>query len=471
MNDFNSKNDESIYECLLYKDRPRLLINRFGSILTEIEAKSLEYPTFFDSYLKYIEEVFETKTTTPHLILETEGSFPHLRNYTYSKDIVEYLNKQGLTIYFKELLYISVDNKVKYASGAIIDTGDQTAYETIKKSKSLINGFNLTEKNVSKLFCYEFDEIQDFVKKNKLTNVTVVTGHFGIDKLLQSKYPEFKIHVEDIGHAIIVRPIKQEAFSYVSYDKNSKFPSEENIKYKFWCSNKTYEAYREIIAGYMLDKSTLLSFIHRNFDYSVKLNENVISINECDYYWKDINHRLWFDIRDLSKIDAKKYIEIISGLEKLKKVGNLYIDKNPKDRNYNGWLDSNDNIAFDDPIPFNQYSQCFCALVTESLFAYPFGHFGDKVMNAIKCFRPIILAGTPRSLEFMREHGLKTFSDYWDESYDLEENHEKRLIKILKVVDYVNNKSLEDLRVMYKDMQSILEHNQRHIASFAYNKA
>jgi hypothetical protein len=464
MNDFNIRNDESVYECLWFPNRPRLIINRHGNTSSEEEVKSLNYSTFFDYYKKYIEEIFVEKSKTPHIIVETEGSFPHLRNYTYSKDIIDYLNNKGLTIYLRELPYVGTMPKLKYASGAVIDAGLNSAYETIKRSRSLLTGVNNLEQE---LICYEFEEIQNFVIKNNLKKVTVVTGHLGIDIAFKSKYSEFKICVEDMCHGMMVRPSKDETFSYVSYNKNLTIPSEDQIEYKFWCSNKSYEAYREIIAGYMLEKSALLSFIHRNFDYSVRVNNTDISINDIDFYWQDINQRLWFDIHELRHIDSKKYVEIMLGLKKLKTIGNLYIDKDPRSFEYNGWLDSNDQIAFDDPIPFTQYSKCFCALVTESLFAYPFGNFGDKVMNAIKCFRPIVLAGAPRSLEFMKIKGLKTFSDYWDESYDQEENHERRLIKILKVVDYINSKSLKELKLMYKDMIPILEYNNKHIASFA----
>jgi hypothetical protein len=121
-----------------------------------------------------------------------------------------------------------------------------------------------------------------------------------------------------------------------------------------------------------------------------------------------------------------------------------------------------------DTIPAEHYHSCFCSIVTESEFAQPCGHYADKTLNAIKCFRPFVLVAPPHTLEYLKLSGVKTFSDYWDESYDEEENHEQRLIKILKLIDYIDSKSIEELRDMYIDMKPILEHNYNVIKKIKY---
>ena len=55
--------------------------------------------------------------------------------------------------------------------------------------------------------------------------------------------------------------------------------------------------------------------------------------------------------------------------------------------------------------------------------------------------------------------GFKTFDQFWDESYDDCYDHEERMRKILKVIDYVDQKSIEELRLIYEQMTDILEHN------------
>ena len=71
------------------------------------------------------------------------------------------------------------------------------------------------------------------------------------------------------------------------------------------------------------------------------------------------------------------------------------------------------------------------------------------------------MVGNPYSLQKLHELGFKTFNEFWDESYDLEESFEKRLEKILDVMEEINKKTLAELQQMLLDMEGILEHNHR----------
>ena len=54
--------------------------------------------------------------------------------------------------------------------------------------------------------------------------------------------------------------------------------------------------------------------------------------------------------------------------------------------------------------------------------------------------------------------GFKTFYEFWDEDYDGFETKD-RYLKILKLIDYIANKSIEELHLMYQSMQDILNYN------------
>ena len=69
------------------------------------------------------------------------------------------------------------------------------------------------------------------------------------------------------------------------------------------------------------------------------------------------------------------------------------------------------------------------------------------------------MVAPPYTLEYMKTHGFQTFSDFWDESYDTETDHEKRLFKIFELIDAIDEMSIEDCRAMYKEMLPIIEHN------------
>ena len=75
--------------------------------------------------------------------------------------------------------------------------------------------------------------------------------------------------------------------------------------------------------------------------------------------------------------------------------------------------------------------------------------------------KPFILVAPPHTLKYLKEDGFQTFSDFWDESYDEEEDHLERIFKILEVIDYINSKPIEDLQKIYDQMHEILEHNNK----------
>jgi hypothetical protein len=469
--DFDLTFTQVVYENLLLPSRPRALINDDSQFIFEQEARALSYDTFFNFYDSHLMESFIENETTPHLLIETEGAFKHLDNFVYNNGIIEYLNATGLHIYLKELPYFGLDATVDAAAGVINCNDVKTLKEVIDKIKPTIIGVDLTEQNLKDLICYEFEKISSFVKNNNLTNVTVFCGQYQIDLVLQHKYPNIKLKLADVGHTVISRPSKNDSFSFMSYNKNTPVPDIDLIKYKFWCGNKSYEGVRQLVAAYMLDKPALLSYYHRNFDYSIIFNNKELHINDFEYFWNNINNRIWFNFNSLKEKDATVFYKLLIGVHKLEMLKTITIDKHTTDPNFQEWMSPGDWVAKDDPVPLDHYASCFCAVVTESLFAFPFGNFCDKVVNAVKCYRPIVLVGCPKTLEYMQKKGFKTFSDYWDESYDQELNHEQRLLKIFKVVDYINSKSLDELKYMYNDMIPILQHNHKIVGTFALTKS
>ena len=64
--------------------------------------------------------------------------------------------------------------------------------------------------------------------------------------------------------------------------------------------------------------------------------------------------------------------------------------------------------------------------------------------------------------------GFKTFSEFWDESYDGHEGRD-RFVKILELIDSLANKSTTELEQMYQGMQDILDHNYNLLLNQTYN--
>ena len=82
---------------------------------------------------------------------------------------------------------------------------------------------------------------------------------------------------------------------------------------------------------------------------------------------------------------------------------------------------------------------------------------------------PFLLAAPPYSLEYLKTFGFQTFDKWWDESYDQEEDHYARLIKIFDIIDYINSKSLEELNAIYQDMKTVIKHNREILDTILFN--
>jgi hypothetical protein len=55
--------------------------------------------------------------------------------------------------------------------------------------------------------------------------------------------------------------------------------------------------------------------------------------------------------------------------------------------------------------------------------------------------------------------GFKTFSNWWDESYDTETNHVKRLDKVFAIIQQIADMSMSDINTMYTEMLPQLKTN------------
>lgn len=104
----------------------------------------------------------------------------------------------------------------------------------------------------------------------------------------------------------------------------------------------------------------------------------------------------------------------------------------------------------------------YVQVVNESLFHYDKHHMfiNEKTLKPIACLQPFIINGMPGSLSHLHELGFKTFSNWWDESYDSETDFIKRNDKIIDIVTEITSLEHADLKDMLESMHSILIHNR-----------
>jgi hypothetical protein len=91
----------------------------------------------------------------------------------------------------------------------------------------------------------------------------------------------------------------------------------------------------------------------------------------------------------------------------------------------------------------------------------------EKTTKPMLLQKPFIIMGPKCFLIHLRQMGFRTFHDFWDEDYD---GHEglHRYVRILKLIEDLANKSVNELEDMYQAMQPILEHNYQLLLERSY---
>lgn len=305
-------------------------------------------------------------------------------------------------------------------------------------NKSFYSEFNSTE-NIRDIVSDELESIRIFVKNNDIKKFRVFTTDYNIN-LLENNYPDINLNCLDLF-------IRETAPCYYQHPD-----LKNNITKKFWCGNWRYTTHRHLVASY-------LATLDGTYTWNLK----------CSY--DELEKNYWFNLNDFKIQSPDQYNQLKQGVEILYNTV-LSIDSNIEAVNVTnaddvfipGHSAPARNLTF-----LKTYRECFCAVVNETRFAQPFGNFSEKTLNAIFSKIPFILVAPPYTLEYLKKLGFKTFDKWWNEDYDLEENHHNRIIKIFNIIDYINSKTIEELKVIYNEMKEILDHNEEILNTIAYN--
>lgn len=132
-----------------------------------------------------------------------------------------------------------------------------------------------------------------------------------------------------------------------------------------------------------------------------------------------------------------------------------------------GFLD----YTIQDPIHYNildYYPTIFLDLVVETYITGLTFFPTEKTFRPIIAKTPFIIMGPCGYLGNLKRMGFKTFSNWWDESYDEFSNFE-RLKKIKIVIDEISKYSMEKTAKLYDEMHAVLEHNRNHLKNLHSN--
>ena len=367
--------------------------------------------TLDNPFFPHLQKLTGLRTDTPLYIYMWNTRIVDLEKFYHTPEAIRDLNEKGLHIYlFEPICSYIVDqphNQQFYS---------EFSYDT----------------DVNTLRAEEFDSIRKYVMQNCLSNVTVHTCDYDVNKYYPYYAPYMKLVCDDLF-------IK----TYTLFDNIDNTPSYEFTK-KFICMNWRSTKHRHLVSTYLCDLPTHLSWYF-------SMDESVVKQN------------LWFDLDNWKDKDR-----VMSKLSTMNNMTPSILDKlasstHVTDGTKTYWpMDDYATPALKNPTTNTQeqyYRDSFVDIVNETRFAQHTGNFSEKVYQAIKHRKPFIVVAPPHTLRYIKECGFETFNHYWDESYDSETKHEDRLSKVFDVIDYINSKSLDELKEMYKSMQDIVNYN------------
>lgn len=393
-----------------------------------------ERPSSQDEHLKKrILPSVNFNDNNPTFVYLYNGRIRELENIEHSQETVDFLNKVGVTFYLNEPLCI---------------------YEKSRNMNHTLLFYSelLGNEVPENLRADELTSIRFYVIRHKLTNVKVKTCDYDSGKHLPFYQAWMDVSCEDTC-------VKNAPQVVVNVDRRGDgSPYDKffgDFSKKFMNLNWRWTPHRNLIAAYLAESSSQISYFYKS---------DVTKISNLP----------WFDLNTC----PKEYQErIYSGLSFIDTHGPFCLDIQ-----FDELLDITDqpypvNTTLDnyidpsiEPLTIGKfYENIFCDVVTESRFAQPTANYSEKSHQPMWYKKPFIVMAPPKTLQYLREQGFQTFSDYWDESYDLCENHAERLYKIFDVINYIESKSIEELQSMYEDMKPILLHNFNQVKKNIYD--
>ena len=377
-----------------------------------------------DEYIvSRIQRVLSNNNGNPYHIKLSNGRIFTLETIKYTDEEIKVLNEKGIDIYLYEpLSYFNKDISNFYLGPYHHSERFYSEFEPTIKPKQIKAD--------------ELDSILIYKNNNNLTNIRVhLCDAFTQDWLIN--YKELELIYDDVFlKTLHDRKIVNQTFEPVEFKK------------KFINLNYRYTFHRHLTAAYMSQTGSC------NLSWYFK----------CDY--DNVKYSLWHNLESLKDSHAEMYQKLKNGINTLNECTPLNIDFAIEEPTviehiyYKDVFPKNKNIT---NISFlsieNYYKETFCDVITETRFAQPTPNYSEKIFQPMFYKRPFIIVGAPKTLMLIRQQGFKTFHDFWDESYDVSECHQNRLLMIFKLIDKINNMSLEECREMYYKMEGILEYN------------
>jgi hypothetical protein len=380
-------------------------------------------PWIIDNHLiKRLKESIHHNYGNPCMIYLGNENIHQLESLIYSQASLNDINEKGLDIYLYEPMCAYQVNQEIYQEGGT------------KHTEWFYSEFNKV--NYDNLRSDELDSILKFVANNKAIDVRVHVNEYDVEKYFPYYKDKLKLITDDIclkggWFKKIIDP------NYLDYKHTIKFLS-LNYRYTF---------HRNLVVSFLCNLDSKISW---NF--------------KCEYEhmsygpYFNLNKPIWDRYRD----SIKKGVDTINEKSPFL-LDFTFTESSQIEHNY-----------FKNPFPQHRvihkidlfaieehYKNIFCEIICETRFAQPMATYSEKIHQAISYYKPFIVVGPPHTLKYLKSQGFQTFNEFWDESYDNIENHEKRLVKIFDLITEIDSMTITQCNELYERMMPILSYNQK----------
>ena len=215
------------------------------------------------------------------------------------------------------------------------------------------------------------------------------------------------------------------------------------------------------------------------FCHSEKNSQDIAWIEKigcvsCYYFWHALIARDWFrhwkhrgDMHNNAEWKQRflLYLRDCSGTRTYRSQvkSMLYDIKDHVDTDWNNAR--NITADFSAKISVEDAQNTALHLVAETVFSDNKIHITEKTFKPMVMKQPFIVFAGPGTLQYLKNYGFRTFDCVWDESYDLEQDHNKRLVKIINIIKDLSHKSDNEFKNIIDKCWEIVDHNHKYFFS------
>jgi hypothetical protein len=325
----------------------------------------------------------------------------------------------------------------------------------------------------------QYSLTNNFSLKKGFKNLFIVeplfnSSHF-LDNIDDDIVEFIKLNDAKLLISLLIDPIIQREVEYMNdklknlkiYEKTIIVTSTINVNapnlYKFdFFIDEAIESHHNYFnnmteLGYVSKKikeSELNIFRNRKF---LSMNRNVNKYHRYnllfEYYNGDYKSS-YFSFLDKLNVDLAKTFSIID-LDKINEINKIL----PIEIDTHG-VENKMGFRVDNTYKKEIFLDTCINIVTETSFIDNELFLSEKILKPILMYQPFIVLGPSKILSHLKSYGFKTFGEFWDEGYDDVEDFKRRLEIVLKLINELNQKSIEELNELYQKTKNICIYNR-----------